>query len=97
MILETTGRGPLGVAARGAIGGTGEDVWSARVDDADLFTTAIDCRAIVGAAGRFRARQSTGCPSKWISPRRFDELPLWLGTPRPRAVTLYEKTFSTAA
>jgi hypothetical protein len=51
MILETTGSGPLGVAIRGAIRGTGEDVRSARVDDPDLFMTAIGCRTIVGSAG----------------------------------------------
>jgi hypothetical protein len=49
MILETTGSGPLGVAVRGAIRGTGEDVRSARADDPDLFMTALHCRAIVGA------------------------------------------------
>jgi hypothetical protein len=50
MILETTGNGPLGVAIRGAIRGMGEDVRSARVDDPDLFMTALGCRAIVCTA-----------------------------------------------
>lgn len=49
MILETTGDGPLGIAVRGAIEGTGEGVKSALWTDDSLFEKALGCRAIVHA------------------------------------------------
>ncbi len=49
MILETTGDGPLGIALRGAIERSGEDVRSASVEDPDLIVKATGCRAIVCA------------------------------------------------